>query len=603
MRSKKGAHSAIPGGRIAAWILAALLIAGHFLLPLQYETDTDNGAGQRQKKELTAGESLRWTFVPETDASRVKLWLSALDDGQGITLFLTAEDGTGKTVASVNQAVSGLEENNHIFLTGRFKAGALYTMTVRAEGDGSVKLRGEEKEDGSFLPWMEIRTTEKETNPILLYFALGLVLISLVPETAGKARLRPQKTAGTAKLLPWVTFLTVAVTGLILVFLKPDYGTVPEWCLMDEETHWSNVKALSARGDFSAELHAVNTWTPGYLTLIIGMKVSGLFTPDLFVMYRAASAFQVLFFAGMAAFAVYRAPKYKAVFMAVGTMPAAICLTSGMNYDAAVIYTVLAGTALLLDMLDRDEPLDAGRAMALLFLFSFGTIAKPAYSTVLLTLLMIPKRKLGNGAQAWGFRLTVALLLVWCLAAAILPGPYDELRAGDERYADTDTTGQLAFLAAHPAELIGMPFRFLSRNWTMFVTWISSYAYVGNEAAIAWIWAGMILLAAPLAVCGEKRSSNGLKLSAGRRLLFFAVMLLSQYVLIITQYLVSSEVGGELRGMQGRYILPVWIMIALALMMPEKVRKKMGSVGNVLALAVGLACFGINLGYALHWLL
>ena len=593
----------IPGFRIAVWTLAAILISWYFLLPMRYETDTDNGAEQREKHELTAGVSLSWTFTPETDAGRVALWLSGLDEGQEITLFLTATDETGKTVASAKQAVNEMEDDKNVFLPGAFSAGSRCTITVRAEGEGSVKLRGEVTEDGSFLPWMQVRVAVKETNPILLYLALGLILISLVPLRETGTRIRPQKDAGIARLIPWAAFLTVAVTGLLLVFLKPDYGTVPEWSLMDEETHWSNVKALSARGDFSLELHAVNTWTPGYLPLIIGMRASGFFTPDLFVMYRAASAFQVLVFAGMAALAVHFAPKYKAVFMAVGTMPAAICLTTGMNYDATVIYTVLLGIALLLDTLDREEPLDAGRAMVLLLLMAFGTIAKPAYCTVLLTLLMIPKRKLGNSTQAWGFRIIVILALVWCAAATVLPGPYDELRTGDERYTDTDAAGQMVFLMSHPTELIGMPFRFLSRNWTMFITWISSYAYVGNEPSIAWIWAGMILLAAPLAVCGEKKESEGLKLRTGRRILFFAVMFLSQYVLIISQYLVSSEVGGKLRGMQGRYILPVWIFIALALMLPEKAREKMSGFGNFLALAIGLACFGINLGYVLHWLL
>ena len=586
--------------RIAAGALALLLAAAYFFMPARQAAEETNNGGLK-KAEIAAGEEQRWTWTPEKDYSAVTLWLSGKKKAQGLTLRLRITDAAGGTAASLDQAVADMGEDDYLTLTGALRGGTAYTLIVSAEGEGSVKIRGEELDDGSFLPWMRTETENVRRNPILLYLALGLVLSALVPLPEKKRTRRP-RARGAAALMPWAAFLTVAVTGLLIVFLKPAAAPDPDWMLWDEEEHWTTIQAMTMHGSASPAdaLGGVSTWTPGYLALILGVELGGIFTDDLMAMYRVGAVFSVLAGAVMCALAVLHAPRWKAVFLAAGTLPTSIYLTTGMSYDPAVIYSILLGTALLLEALDRDEPVGAARGITLLALLGFGTLAKPAYCAAMLPLFLLPREKLGGRGRAWGFRLLAALMIAWVALAVALPGPYDAQRGGDVRFAAADAAAQTAYLKEHPAEILTVPLRYAVRNWQhLLVDGIGSYAYLGYSAAASWLFAGLLLLAAPLAVCGERKDHPPLR--AGRRIVFALSAAIPEFVLMLTQYLVSSEVGGSgITGMQRRYILPVWILLALALMMPEKLRRAVGKAGGVLAAALCCACFAANLGFLLH---
>ena len=586
--------------RIVAGALAILLAAAYFFMPMRQAAEETNNSGMK-KAEVAVGEEQRWTWTAEKDYSAVTLWLSGTKKAQGLTLRLAVTDAAGGTAASLDQAIADLGDGDYVTLRGALRAGTAYTLAASAEGEGSIKIRGEALDDGSFLPWMRAETVNVRHNPILLYLALGLVLAALVPLKEKKRTRRP-RARGAAALMPWAAFLTVAVTGLLVVFLKPAGPDDPVWMLWDEQEHWTTIQAMTMHGNASLAdaLGGVSTWTPGYLPLILGIELAGIFTDELMIMYRVGAVFSVLAGAALCALAVARAPRWKAVFLLAGTLPVSIYLTTGMTYDPAVIYSILLGMALLLEALDRDEPVGAARGITLLALLGFGTIAKPAYCAALLPLLLLPKEKLGGRARAWGFRILAVLMIAWVALAVALPGPYDAQRGGDVRFADADAAAQGAYLTEHPAEILMVPLRYAVRNGRhLLVDGIGSYAYLGYSAAASWLFAGLLLLAAPLAVCGERKEPSPLK--AGRRIVFALSAVIPEFVLMLTQYVVSSPVGGSgIDGMQRRYILPVWILLALALMMPEKARRAVGKAGGVLAAALCCVTFAANLGFLLH---
>ena len=82
------------------------------------------------------------------------------------------------------------------------------------------------------------------------------------------------------------------------------------------------------------------------------------------------------------------------------------------------------------------------------------------------------------------------------------------------------------------------------------------------------------------------------------------IAILAESILILTQYVVSTPVAGTLQGMQARYFLPIWILAALALMFPEKVRNlhPIRKAGPWIAAALWAGCFIVNAWYAVFWL-
>lgn len=588
--------------RTIAAALAGLLVLAYYFLPWQQESSgTSHNA--RGKQELLPGDRFTWRWSPEEgEASELALRLSGLKNAQRLTMTAELLDSTGAQAAIVTATGADLGEGEDLLLRGRFVAGKEYTLIVSAAGEGSVKLRGEDTEQG-FFPQLTWRGSTLKRNLTLLYFALGCVLLALTPVGGADRRSREGKERA-GVLLGWGTLFIVVIIGLLLVFLKPPFTEGYAWQLWDEEIHWTGVRSvlLAENADLSKALGNVSTWTPGYLPQILGASLAGLFTAQPEALYRAGALFSVLIYGLLAMTAVRRAPRYKAAFLVAAVLPANLFLASGMTYDTVVIGCVLLGAALLLEALSQREKLSAGQGITLLSVLALGTVAKPAYSVVLLLPLLLPSQKFESRARAWAFRVLSVLLLCWCVAAVALPGAYDPVRSGDSRYEGTDAAAQIAFLNANPLRWLGVPLGNLLQNWKfLLVEGIPHWAYLGTNVPLGFVFVALLLLLAPLAVCGERREETPL-LSPGRRLLLFATALLAESALILTQFVVSSPVGGALRGMQARYFLPVWILLALSLMLPRRIRTALRRAGPWLALALWGTCLGLNLWYALHWL-
>ncbi len=583
-------------------LLAALLVASYFRMPIRQEENGSNNSNGRRKQELSAGESLSWSWAPTSERIRsLVLWLSGMGDAQGLTLEMKITDQAGAVVATLTQPVSRLE-GDKITLSGDLAGGRRYTVTLSAAGEGTVKVRGMEEQEG-FYPWMRWDGFRLNYNPSLLYLAGGLLLLALTPLSNGRVRekrIRGQRGGWLAAM----TFGMIAAVGLVIVFGKPLYAEDTPFILWDEEIHRVGAMkcTLVEMGRLDKVMSGVSSWTPGYLPLILGADLAGIFTRDPNAIYRTAAAMNVLCYAALSALAVYRAPRYRAVFAVAAMLPTCVYLATGFSYDATVIGAVLLATALCLEIWCGEDQVTARQMIILLGLCAFGTVSKPAYSLVLLLALLLPARRLGSRGQAWLYRGMVLLLLVWCMGAMALPGVYDNVRSGDQRYAGTDMAAQVQGLLSNPLDIVRVPATYvLKYPRHVFFTGIAHWAYLGNHDTLNLIFPLLLLIAAPLAVCGEKPEGTPVP-GPGRRLALAGCGLMVLFVLILAQYLASSPVGGPVTGYQSRYVLPVWILLALALSAPEALRRCMRRVGPWLAALTVSACFGLNLWYALSYL-
>ena len=87
-------------GRIAAGLLAVLLIAGYWLLPGREERSIPSGGGH-QKYSLEPGDSVSWPWKPAMeDCSELSVYLKGMKKGQGIILTGILTDSTGQEAAA-----------------------------------------------------------------------------------------------------------------------------------------------------------------------------------------------------------------------------------------------------------------------------------------------------------------------------------------------------------------------------------------------------------------------------------------------------------------------------------------------------------------------
>lgn len=590
-------------GRIVCLALALLLCAGYLFLP-NAETQTFLGEGGRKKTEIPTDEKLTWTWKPETEQpGELSFLLSGKKKAAGMTVHARLTDEEGNEAAAVSQAVDEMGDADGITLTGSFSAGKTYELSLWAEGDGTIKVKGDEDEEGNFTPTLSESGTALRRNPVVLYFATGLLMLALIPggKKAGK---RTTRKKWDGNLLALGVFALILTVGLLVCLRKPVFYQGSPWGGWDEEIHESTIRDMTiAVGSVPRWLARLVTWFPGYLPSILGESLTWLFTQKGDVIYRAGILSSSLGYAVMAALAVKHAPRYKATFLVAGTMPVILFLMTCLTYDTMVIGSILLGLALVLETIDREETASAPRLMLMTALLSFGTLAKPAYSLAVLALLMIPADRLGGKKQAWLFRVLVIGMTVWSLAAVALPGAYDEIKGGDERFAGTDSAAQIANILAHPETELIKPFRELWESQDLLMNWgISHWAYLGNDGYRNQLYLALLLVASPLCVWERRKDERNL-LTVGRRIGLGAIAFGAELILLATQFIVSSPVGGGICGMQARYFIPVWISLALAVTAPKALRDRVDlRAGKLVTWLLLAAAAQLNISYALGWL-
>ena len=606
-RKTRGA-GALPA-RIAALALALLMAAAYLVFTTEEQPISIRFVG-RDKAEIPTGEALTWSWEPESDhVSELSLTLSGKKKAAGMTVTAALTGPDGAEAASVRQPIDELGDSDSLTLTGSFSPGTVYTLSLRAEGEGTIKVKGEEDESGAFMPTLQETGFLRKRNAALLFFACGLLLLALTPVFPARGVSRPVREKApfsVMDLLPWAAFLLILGIGVTVSLRKPTFEELSLWRGWDEEIHRDIVRAMTPHGAGSLQNWSVSllSWAPGYLPLALGESLAGLFTQDPQVLYRAAVLMSSLVYALMAGLAVRRAPRYKLAFLAAATIPATMFQMPALTYDTVVTSSILLGLALVLESADRQAPVTPLRALTMTALLAFGTVAKPAYSVALLALLMIPADRLGGRKKAWLFRGFVLLFTVWCMVSVALPGAYDNVRAGDERYAGTSASGQIASMLASPGDLLLYPIRefWADQNYLMNMG-LSQWAFLGNSGGLIELYLVLMLMIAPLCAF-EKPGQPDRLLTPGRRIGFAAVAFGAELILAYTQYIVSNPVGSRsLEGMQPRYFIPVWISLLLAVMAPWAVRKRIDArAGAVLAWAAFALCAWANISFALGWL-
>lgn len=287
----------------------------------------------------------------------------------------------------------------------------------------------------------------------------------------------------------------------------------------------------------------------------------------------------------MTAYTVWLTPKYKLSFLLVMTLPVCLFQACSVSYDMTVMSCVCVATACILRAIEeKDRPISSGRMLQYFVLMTLGTIAKPAYAPLLLLVCLLPSSRFGTKRRMWLIR-GLALVLIVLLLGTLVLGAYDNVLGGDERFENTDSKAQVAWIFTHFGT-------FLDILGNYFVQWFgylmtsgfAFFAYLGSMQPLSECLAWLMLLLAPLCTIDETPAS-ALRLTGKRRLWCLMLGFVPILMLVIAQYCASNPVGSTtIEGMQQRYVLQVLPMFLLALMLPESWRRVFRKGNRLVAL-------------------
>lgn len=271
----------------------------------------------------------------------------------------------------------------------------------------------------------------------------------------------------------------------------------------------------------------------------------------------------------------------KPLIFLLAMLPMFLIEAASTSADAVSLGVCLLGTSWLLSLRSSREKLSRAELFGLIILSIMLACSKSVYGTILLLYFLIPRERFKHFWTLGTAVLSVNLLtsLVWTWLAVDLTGV--EL-ANSKQYIgleNVDIAAQKAFILEHPTAFLEAMIH--SLDGAKFYYWFGFMGMWGANGELFmplmfYVLYGLTIIFFAL--------SNGLRLKLGERALLIFAAAISTFGFFLVHYLKWTAVGAEIvKGVQGRYFIPIALMMFGALSVLPPMRHK-----NLIALAAGI---------------
>lgn len=320
----------------------------------------------------------------------------------------------------------------------------------------------------------------------------------------------------------------------------------------------------------------------GYLSEVLGMRISRLFGAGFFGQIYAGNLANLLMYVVVITLAIYLSAFGKRSMFFIAMLPVPLLLATAFSYDPHVNAFLLLGYALYTREYVSPEKLNYKRAIVTVLILAFAVIPKAVYFPLILLPGFLPKEKFRSGKERGIF---MGLLFIVALVVAstfvlptILAGSGGADVYSDPRRATANVSEQLSLVLHHPVKFAKLlfsnvlswqlPWYLGMKSWTNFVY---SGMYTGTGTyLIALIFAFLALTqgtmdAEEISAFRHRQGMNPGPLLSMKRFRIGAIILslFAECLVWTAMYLAFNPVGAErIKGMQGRYLFPfVWLML------------------------------------------
>ena len=290
-------------------------------------------------------------------------------------------------------------------------------------------------------------------------------------------------------------------------------------------------------------------------------------------------------------------PEAKTLIFVLAMTPMFLLEAASTSADCVTFGVCLAATAWLLSLRLSTEKFSRAEIFALIILSAMIACCKSVYGTILLLYFLIPPERVGSLKK---FLLTGAALVAVNLLVSIVWTELAVNAAGVELYTNrylgymtTDAAAQKVFVAEHPEKFFAAMANSLEYMWSWYLSnFIGSWGFLWNVSLppMFYLLYTMTLLAFAV--------TCGVRVRPVERLVLLTAALVSTTAFFLVHYLKWSAVGGDVvNGVQGRYFVPLGLMIFVALStfkpMPYKnsIALVAGTVSGCVMLAANFYAF------------
>lgn len=353
--------------------------------------------------------------------------------------------------------------------------------------------------------------------------------------------------------------------------LLPHFTNPEERELIEE---YEDINNDYSWADIGHQSRFVRSETRVYYPMAIGFKLGRMLHMSFANTVALAKLGNLLFYIFVVFWAIRLAGKNKNIVALIGLLPNCVFLAASLTYDAVVNSFLLLGMVLIInEILEPERPLTWQNTLLILISFAIGCQSKPIYVVMALLMLFYGRNKFPNRLQEWVCKAAILVMAGLMIYNIFFPTPaagsdyylvgnFDF--AGDKRNVGTSVTGQIGYIFGNPfsyamlllKSMIQMPVNYLTGSSDFF-----QYGYLGTAPTILTyvvILLGLWLMI--MAPKGEKRKGIGVK-----NIILNLIMIFGVSAIVWTSMYVSyTSVGAdEIRGVQGRYFIPMFLPFAV----------------------------------------
>ena len=321
-----------------------------------------------------------------------------------------------------------------------------------------------------------------------------------------------------------------------------------------------------------------------YLPQAIAIFIGRILNLNAGVIYYLAGLSGLIFVAVCVFWSMKFLPEAKQLIFLLAMIPMFLIEAASTSADSVTFGVCLLGTSWLLSLRNSTEKFSHAEIFGLIILSIMLACSKSVYGTILLLYFLIPRERIGSlkkflamGAFVLAVNLIVSLL--WTELSVGMTGV--ELASSRQYFGleDVDIAAQKIFVMEHPTEFLAAMLNSLVDAKVYYILSLIGVWGANGELLMLpmfYVSYGIALLFFAL--------SNGLHAKLSERVILLFAASVSIFALFAYDYLIWTPVGADyVSGVQGRYFIPVALMILGALSFLPTMRHK-----NLIALLLGI---------------
>ncbi len=310
-----------------------------------------------------------------------------------------------------------------------------------------------------------------------------------------------------------------------------------------------------------------------YFPQALGIAISRCFTNSLMVQAYFARLFNLALFIVVMWYAIKKIPFKKAALFVIVCLPIVIQEAASMSLDGTLIAfsTLLISYTLHLTYNKGNEKLNSKDYIILIISALFTAITKVVYLPICLIIYLIPKEKFKSVKQKY-IILTAIFILIAIIDLLVIVSSLGY--SNDIASKEANTLDQLQNIMSNPVQFCLVILATIKKYGTEHILSIfgqKSLSWLDVSISPIYIFL-LILIAAYYAFCDNSDSS---KINSMTKVFTFLLSIITIAAILVTEYLSITAYGYfYIIGIQGRYYIPILILIFIALSNNIIVNKK-----------------------------